>query len=309
MKILIIGGTGTIGSGIIKALQKDSNNIIDVVSRNKHEDFSGNLRHIQGDAKDYGFISGVVQAGVYDAIVDLMIWSEQEFLERMSLFMENTGHYIAASTSTVYWDTEKPITEETARIFDVCNDVELKNSHEYRIEKSRIEDNINESDYSNWTITRYSLTYGGKKIPLCVYPKEIWLYRALHGRTVLVAEEIMSKHVALTSGDEVGEKVKKIICNEKTYRQIINVVSDEHFAAAIFERLNRVVNFFERERVVVLGELFECLLATLVEFFLQIRTRPLAIFNFAFKQSFKFVRVNVRRHECSNGYAVGFVFH
>lgn len=224
MKILVIGGTGTIGGGVIKAFQQDRANQIDVISRSEYESSYENVIHIKGDARDYEFIAGVVTPGKYDAIVDLMIWTEKEFLERMDLFMSNCRHYIATSTSSVYWKSDGMVTEETPRVFDSVDDKELLESHEYRIEKSRIENDIMNSAYHNWTIIRPAMTYG-KKLPLCVYTQEVWFYRALHSRTVLLPIEVMNNHAVLTTAEEYGEKLLRVILNERTYSQVLNIIS------------------------------------------------------------------------------------
>ena len=77
MKILLLGGTGALGSSIIPLLAKEYNNQIYVTSRRQLQSI-GNIHYLQGNAKDVRFINSILEHDKFDVIVDFMLYSVRD---------------------------------------------------------------------------------------------------------------------------------------------------------------------------------------------------------------------------------------
>lgn len=115
MKILILGGTGAMGKHLVKILSYNRNNKLYITSRSHH--ISGdNLQYYLGDAHNMNFIQSIVDKVDYDAIIDFMYYSTQEFTQHAQLLMQHTQQYFLLSSARVYADSITPITENSPRL-------------------------------------------------------------------------------------------------------------------------------------------------------------------------------------------------
>ena len=167
-----------------------------------------------GNAHSIPFISEVCSEE-WDAIVDFMSYKTDEFKERHSILQNATKQYIYISSSRVYADNEHPIKETSPRLLDVCSDKLYLTTDEYALTKARQENVLFSSDKNNYTIIRPYITYGTYRYQLIVMEKEEWLYRALHGRTILFPYEIYERHTTITYGYDVAYAIYKIMGNPK----------------------------------------------------------------------------------------------
>lgn len=71
-------------------------------------------------------------------------------------------------------------------------------SDEYAIAKAKQEDILRNSDFKNWTIVRPYITYSDERLQLGFFEKELWLYRAIKGKTIIFPSDIYEKTTTLT---------------------------------------------------------------------------------------------------------------
>lgn len=224
MDILILGGTGAMGTSLVKLLSNTDNRVW-VTSRTIRESYD-NIEYIMGNAHDDEFLEQILIRS-YDAIVDFMSYETCELKRRIEMLLNKTSQYFFFSSSRVYAQTSDIITESSDRILDVCEDEKYISTDEYALAKARQEDILLNSSYKNWTIIRPYITYNDYRIQMGVYEKENWLYRALKGRTVVFPLEIADKYTTLTHGDDVAKGIYMLIGNEKAIGQIYNVMSEK----------------------------------------------------------------------------------
>lgn len=115
MKVLIIGGTGLISGGIVKALKTRGADIT-VFNRGQTEDRSGGLRHLQGDRNDFAaFEQTVTAAGPWDVVIDMICFNAAQAESDVRAFAGKCGHFIFCSTVCTYGNTQTtvPTTELT----------------------------------------------------------------------------------------------------------------------------------------------------------------------------------------------------
>lgn len=224
MKILILGGTGAMGVPLIEILKKEGHEIY--VTSRKQMTSRDNLHYIQGNAKDPDFFVSLLNRK-YDVIIDFMVYGTDELERRLPEFLSHTDQYCFFSSSRVYAESKRPITEDSPRLLDVCTDQEYLHTDEYALAKAREEDLLRKSKEKNWTIIRPYITYNDYRLQLGVYEKENWLYRALQGRTIVLPKDIADRKTSLTYGPDVAAAIKNLIGNEKAYGQAFHVVNTE----------------------------------------------------------------------------------
>jgi nucleoside-diphosphate-sugar epimerase len=93
MNILITGGTGAMGTPLIKTLSEDDGNNIFVTSRSSHPD-KGNVHFLKGDATEASFLKEVLSDRHYDVLVDFVGHKDDEFEALASFILNSVNIYI-----------------------------------------------------------------------------------------------------------------------------------------------------------------------------------------------------------------------
>lgn len=239
MKILILGGTGAMGMPLIKLLSDEGHKLY-VTTRNKRTTVE-NIEYLIGNAMDDNFLIHVLKRTNYDIIVDFMVYSTEQFGNRVNAFLDSTDHYIFISSSRVYANSNTGIEEGTLRLLDSIDDDEYLKTDEYALRKARSENFLFKSEKRNWTIVRPYITYNYNRFQLGIYEKEQWLYRALHGRTVVVPKAILDSTTTLTYGGDVAQILDIIINNTRPKGDVFNPVSDKYMTWREIAEIYRVI--------------------------------------------------------------------
>lgn len=224
MRVLVLGGTGAMGIHLVETL---SNNYVETFVTSRKSLFSeGRVHYIQGNAQDIDFLQTVLKEHC-DVIVDFMVYTTTGFQERFKLLLDATDQYIFLSSSRVYADSTQPITESTSRLLDISKDKEFLSTDEYSLTKARQEDILRNSGRTNWTIIRPYITYSENRLQLGVLEKEEWLYRALHGRTIVFSSDINARITTLTYGLDVSKGIMTIVGNADAYGETFHITTSE----------------------------------------------------------------------------------
>lgn len=209
MNILVLGGTGAMGQPLVRQLAT-ANDVYVTTRRDLSQPEGSGITYIKGNAKDLTFLASTLKSRHWDAIVDFMVWTT-EFPQVLPLMLESTDQYVFISSARVYAQSDEPITEETPRLLDVSEDQEYLSTNEYALAKAREEDMLFRSGRNNFTIVRPTITYNTNKLQLGVFEKEMWLYRALHGRSIVFSEDIADKLTTMTLGDDVATGIASLV--------------------------------------------------------------------------------------------------
>ena len=225
MKILVLGGTGAIGSHLVELLKGSPDNSIIVTSRSKRKD-AENVRYICGNAHDEVFISDVLKAN-FDVIVDFMSYKTGQFNSRYSKLLGHCGQYVFLSSARVYADCEgKPITEDSPLLLDVSTDKAYLRTDEYALTKARQENILRDAHQNNYTIIRPYITYSENRLQLGVLEKEYWLYRALHGRSIVFSDDIADKTTTLTYGKDVSRSICALLGRQEAMGEAFHITGE-----------------------------------------------------------------------------------
>lgn len=258
MRVLILGGTGAMGTHLVDKLIQ--NGIDTFVTTRSYRTSGENLHYIQGNAKDLIFLERILDEH-WDAVVDFMIYKTEDFRKRYNLLLDSTSQYLFLSSARVYANSHQPINENSARLLDVSEDAEYLSTDEYALAKARQEDILINSGKSNWTIIRPYITYSEDRLQLGVLEKEEWLYRALHGRTIVFSKEIASKLATMTYGLDVSRAIMTLIGNQQTLRNIFHITSQECYT------WEKIIDFYLDAIEEKLGFRPKVLLQNMDEFF------------------------------------------
>lgn len=245
MRILVLGGTGSMGVPIVKLLG-DQGNQVTVTSRRTRKSVKTNVVYSKGDAHDMDYLKELLTQH-YQVIVDFMKYTEDELAERVKLLLRSTDQYIFLSSARVYAD-DVELNENSERLLDSSTDVDFLNSNEYSLVKAREENILVQSHYKNWTIVRPYITYNVARLQLGFFEKEQWLYRVLKGRSVVIPREILQKITTLTYGNDVAERICLLVGKKNALQQVFQITSPESLT------WNEVLNIYVTEIQRVTGK-------------------------------------------------------
>lgn len=255
MKILVLGGTGAMGIDLVKILAERGDQVVITsrfARRFAHRSDRDNIEFIQGNAHDITFIKGLLSEK-FDAIVDFMVYRTDEFRNRLDILLNSADQYVFLSSGRVYADSKTPICEDSPRLLDVSNDKTYLETDEYALKKARQEDLLHETGKTNWTIIRPYITYSDQRLQLGVYEKELWLYRALRGRTILFPQALTDKFTTMTLGEDVSKGISVLIGNKKAMGQVFHITCDKSI------RWSEVIEIYQRVFRSVMGYEFKLL--------------------------------------------------
>lgn len=224
MNVLVLGGTGAMGKHLVSLIAEGSNYV--VVTSRTQSGHKNNIEYKTGNAKEDAFIDELL-AQKWDVIVDFMVYKTSEFENRYHKLLKATDHYVYLSSSRVYADSDKPLTENSPRLLDISRDQGYLATDEYALTKARQENLLFASTRKNWTIIRPYITYDEERLQLGVLEKEDWLYRALKGRSIVFSDDINSKVTTITMGKDVAEGIVAILGKIDAHGEAFHITSSQ----------------------------------------------------------------------------------
>ena len=228
MKVLIFGGTGAIGIPVVQLLTERGHEVY-VTSRKKRKSNKPGLHYICGNAMNLEFVKSILGDHQYDVLIDFMAYTTEQFKQRYEYLLDHVGRLYYFSSSRVYANSDlTPITEESPRLLDVCNDQDYLATDEYALQKARQENILFQAKRKNWTIIRPYVTYNTERLQLGVLEKEEWLYRAVHGRSIVFTNDIADKITSLTYGLDTAERIVKLAeAGDVADGQVYHIATEE----------------------------------------------------------------------------------
>ncbi|NKB66790.1 MAG: NAD-dependent epimerase/dehydratase family protein [Candidatus Latescibacteria bacterium] len=119
MRVLIIGGTGIISTGITRLLVERGDQVVLYNRGRSASQVAGGYTTITGDRKDFSvFEQRMQEAGTFDCVIDMFCFAPAEAESAVRAFQGRTAQYIFCSTVDVYTKPAAayPITEEAERL-------------------------------------------------------------------------------------------------------------------------------------------------------------------------------------------------
>ena len=225
MKILIIGGTGTISSAITRQLAASGHDLWLLNRGTRKDEVPANVRQVITDIDDEDEVLRQVGNEQFDAVCEFIGFVTAQVERDIRLFKGRTRQYVYISSASAY---NKPAASHM-----ITEGTTLANPYwEYSRNKIACEELLMHEYRENGfpvTIIRPSHTYCERAVPLSVHgPKGSWpvLKRMMEGKRVLVHGDGSSLWT-LTWNEDFARGFIGLLGNPKAIGEAFQIMSDE----------------------------------------------------------------------------------
>lgn len=217
VKVVVVGGTGSIGSRVVARLL-DAGHSVSCVTRGLQSDVAQDARLIQGDRRDIEWFTGAMQREKFDAAIDMLAFTAEDAMASVAAF-RGVSHYVHTSSVRVYGTDFSwlPISE----------DHPLRPTVPYARGKVEAERTFFEAHYRDdfpATILRLSTTYGPRWIVRQLCLDTSWIDRILTGRPIATLGDGRAVHHFLHVDDAAGAFVS-LLGKDEAVGKPYNVVN------------------------------------------------------------------------------------
>jgi nucleoside-diphosphate-sugar epimerase len=243
MKVLIIGGTGLISTGIVKHLLARKADIA-VFNRSKRENtLPASVKALVGNRDEVAALSSAINSDKFDCIIDMICFRPDQATAVIETAAGKCKHFIFCSTVCTYGIKSPPsiFVDETFPQEPISNYGKDKLACEQLFLKAHAQGKLNS------TIIRPSCTYGpGNALIDNLEGDAVAWDRIVRNQPVLCAGDGLGLWVA-THRDDCGKLFAYGALNPKTYGQSYNATRAEHttwrdFFKQVAEALDRQAN-------------------------------------------------------------------
>lgn len=225
MKILLIGGTGTISTAISKLLLEQGHELY-LLNRGTRSGILGDGAHmLTADANDEAAVLRLISGMRFDAVADFVAFAPPQAERDFRLFRGRTRQYIYISSASAY---QKPLAD-----YRITESTPLANPYwEYSRSKIACEEFLMKQYRENGfpvTIVRPSHTYDERSIPLGVHGKKgSWQVarRMLDGKPVIIQGDGTSLWT-MTHNSDFAKGFAGLIGNIHAIGEAVQITSDE----------------------------------------------------------------------------------
>jgi nucleoside-diphosphate-sugar epimerase len=225
MKILFIGGTGTISTAISKLLIQSGHELY-LINRGKRNDILPSGAHyLVTDIEDEEKIAGLIKELHFDCVADFIAYAPKQLERDYRLFKGKTKQFIFISSTSAY---QKPLSD-----YRVSEATPLANPYwQYSRDKIDCENylmKLYREEGFPVTIVRPSYTYDERKVPIAVHgPKSNWsvVKRIIEGKTVIIHGDGTALWT-MTHNSDFARAFIGLIGNIHALGEAVQITSDE----------------------------------------------------------------------------------
>ena len=225
MKILMIGGTGTISSAITRQLAQNGHDLWLLNRGNRKDEVPVNVRQIFTDINDEASVLDHIGSESFDAVCEFIGFVPEQVERDIRLFKGHTRQYVYISSASAY---NKPAANHV-----ITEGTTLANPHwQYSRNKIACEELLMKEYREQGfpvTIVRPSHTYCERGVPTSVHgPKGSWqvLQRMMRGKPVIVQGDGTSLWT-LTWNEDFARGFIGLLGNPKAIGESFQIISDE----------------------------------------------------------------------------------
>lgn len=225
MKVLFIGGTGTISSAITKQLEKSPCELYLLNRGNRTSELAPNVKIIKADIHDEPLVSQLLEGEKFDVVCDFIGFKREDVERDYRLFNGKTRQYIFISSASAY--------QKLLGDYRITEGTPLSNPYwGYSRDKIACEEFLLKQYRENGfpiTIVRPSHTYDERSIPLGVHGKNgSWqvVKRMLEGKPVIIHGDGTSLWT-MTHNSDFAKGFIGLMGNTHAIGQAFQITSDE----------------------------------------------------------------------------------
>ena len=238
MKILLIGGTGTISMAVSKLLLSQGHTLYLVNRGNRSHTLTGDIIELKADINEEASVSRLIKDLSFDVVADFIAFTKDQLARDYRLFKDKTKQFVYISSASAY---QKPLSD-----YRINEGTPLANPYwEYSRNKIAGEDYLmklyRDSGFPI-TIVRPSHTYSERSVPLGVHGVNGSygvIKRMLEGKPVIIHGDGTSLWTLTHSLDfakgfaglmgnihAIGEAVQITSDEALTWNQIYQIIAD-----------------------------------------------------------------------------------
>ena len=225
MKVLFIGGTGTISMAISRLLLSQGHTLYLLNRGNRNTGLSGNLIELKADINDEAAVSDLIRDLDFDVVADFIAFVPEQLKRDYRLFGGKTRQFIYISSASAY---QKPLSD-----YRVSEGTPLANPYwEYSRNKIAGEEylmRLYREEGFPVTIIRPSHTYDERSVPLGVHGKNgsySVIQRMQEGRPVIIHGDGTSLWT-LTHNSDFARAFVGLMGNVHAIGEAVQITSDE----------------------------------------------------------------------------------
>ena len=222
MRVLVLGGTGLISTGITRELLERGHDVLHFNRGLSPGQFPGSVRTVRGDRDSRADLGATLDYGDVDAVVDMICYTSEQAAIAVDVFAGRVGQYVMCSTVDVYTKPAAflPVTESHPRVPAA--------SFPYAFAKQQAEEVLWEAHRCRRlavTVLRPGATYAASGgAPLGDFP--LLVHRLRHGRPVIVHGDGSSIWV-VCHRDDVAHAFVTSLHNPAAIGRAYNVTGEE----------------------------------------------------------------------------------
>ena len=225
MKILFVGGTGTISMAITRLLAKQGHDLTLLNRGNRNSDLPENIKIIEADISNEEETAKKLEGMTFDCVGEFIGFVPSQLERDFRLFNGKTKQFIYISSASAYQKPPKgyKITEQTP----------LENPYwQYSRDKKACEEFLMEkyrNDGFPVTIVRPSHTYDERSVPLGVHGDNgSWqvVKRIMEGKRVIIHGDGTSLWT-ITHNSDFAKAYVGLIGNPKAIGETFHITTDE----------------------------------------------------------------------------------
>lgn len=228
MKILMIGGTGTISSAITRQLAESGHDLWLLNRGNRRNEVPSGVTQVIADIDDTAEVLRQIGDEQFDAVCEFIGFVPEQVQRDIRLFSGRTRQYVYISSASAY---NKPAANHV-----ITEGTTLANPHwEYSRNKIACEELLMKAyrdDAFPVTIVRPSHTYCERSVPVSVHgPKGSWqvLKRMLDGKPVIIQGDGSSLWT-LTWNEDFARGFIGLLGKPKAIGEAFQIMSDEQLS-------------------------------------------------------------------------------
>ena len=226
MKILMIGGTGTISSAITRQLAAGGHELWLINRGNRSDELPEGVRLVTGDINEHtDEVVAKLGDETFDAVCEFIGFLPEQVARDIAIFSGRTRQYVFISSASAY---NKPV-----RQYVISEGTSLANPHwEYSRNKIACEELLMKAYREKGfpvTIVRPSHTYCERGVPVSIHgPKGSWqvLKRMMEGKPVIVHGDGSSLWT-LTWNEDFARGFIGLLGNPTAIGEAFQIMSDE----------------------------------------------------------------------------------
>jgi nucleoside-diphosphate-sugar epimerase len=225
MKVLFIGGTGTISMAISKQLLQEGHELFLINRGTRSSELPGNVKFLKADINDEAAVASLIDGMNFDVVADFIAFVPSSLERDFRLFEGKTKQFIFISSASAY---QKPLSD-----YRITEGTPLSNPFwQYSRDKIACEDFLMKKYRENGfpiTIVRPSHTYDERSIPLGVHGnKGSWQVakRMLEGKPVIIQGDGTSLWT-MTRNSDFAKGFIGLMNNVHAIGEAVQITSDE----------------------------------------------------------------------------------